>query len=125
MIVSIGKAQADRRSSTPSCAWICQIGGRVVGLARLEEAGSQPARIVSFRVDPRWSHTSVPAHLIRSICQHCQRRGYGQVFLKRDVVPRWMLRALERQGFRFLRSEETRSGPTLSLSLCTCSPESA
>jgi len=124
MIAPVKDRQVDRPSSHRNYVWISRIGGRVVGLARLVEAESEVARIVSFRVDPQWSHTTVPTHLMRSIRRHCREHGYGRVVLKRDVLPRWMLRVLERQGFRLVRSEGTGSEPAYWLSLQTGPAES-
>ncbi len=117
MIAHVKERSLDRPGQRRDYAWISRIGGRVVGLARLVEADLEVARIVSFRVDPLWSHTTVPAHLIRSIRRHCQQCGYGRVVLGRDVLPRWTLRLLERQGFRLVRSEGAGSEPAYSLSL--------
>jgi len=119
MIAPVRDRQVDRPSTRRNYAWISQIGGRVVGLARLVEAESQVARIVSFRVAPEWSHTTVPTHLIRSIHRHCRERGYGRVVLAPDVLPRWMLRLVERQGFWLVRSERTEAGRAYWLSLQT------
>ena len=125
MIAPVRDRQVDRPRTRRDYAWISQIGGRVVGLARLVEAESQVAWIVSFRVDPQWSHTTVPTHLMRSIHGHCQKRGYGRVVLGRGVLPRWMIRLLERQGFRLVRSDGAGSGPAYCLSLPTDPAERA
>ncbi len=119
MIAPVRDCPVDRPGARRDYAWISRIGGRVVGLARLVEAESQVARIVSFRVDPQWSHTTVPTHLMSSIHRHCRQRGYGRVVLERDVLPRWMLRILERHGFRLVRSEVAGSEPGYCLALQT------
>jgi len=123
MIAPIRERRVDRPDRPRNYVWISEIGGRVVGLARLVEAGSRVARIISLRVDPQWCHTTVPAHLIRSIQHLCRQRGYGEVVLASGTLPRWMLRLLQRQGFRLLRSERTLSGPAYWLSLPADPPE--
>jgi GNAT superfamily N-acetyltransferase len=119
MIAPVRQRPADRPRTRRDYAWISRIGGRVVGLARLVEAEPQVARIVSFRVDPLWSHTNVPTHLLRSIHRHCRQHGYGRVELERDALPRWMLHLLVRHGFRLAQTEEAESGPAYSLFLQT------
>ncbi len=117
MIAPVRERPVDRPNTQRDYAWITRIGGRVVGLARLVEAEPQVAKIVSFRVDPQWSHTTVPAHLLRSIHRHCRQHGYGRVVLQGDAIPRWMLRVLEGHGFRLAPMEAAEAGPAYSLAL--------
>ena len=81
--------------------WVEQIGDRVVGMARLVQAGPGSAEIVLFRIDPEWSHTKVPLDLIRSIEVFCKRHGRPDVTIQPHTAPPWILTLMNQHGFHF------------------------
>ena len=97
-----------RRSPNPAnCLFVNQIGDRIVGVVRLIKSGPGTARIVVFRVDPEWCHTSVVTGLLESIQSHCRQHGCLRVLVDFSVAPPWMSNVLRGHGFRMLWGHRT------------------
>jgi hypothetical protein len=92
--------RTDPSRTSPSCLWIKRIGDRTVGLLRLVQSEPQAARIVTFRIDPDWYHTTVVSDLIRAVQDHCLRRACFRVLVDFRVAPPWLPSILRRHGFR-------------------------
>jgi hypothetical protein len=87
--------------------WVIKIGDRIVGMARLVQAGPHSAEIVLFRVDPEWSHTKVALNLIRSIESFCQKHGRLNVIMQPHTAPPWIATLMNQHGILL---KETKQG---------------
>jgi hypothetical protein len=98
---SASRARPIDKGAAFNSLWVKKIGDRVVGMARLVQAGPHSAEIVLFRIDPEWSHTKVPVDLIHSIEVFCKRHGRPDVTIQPHTAPPWILALMSRHGFHF------------------------
>jgi len=85
------------------CLWVTELQGRVVGMIGLVHCKRHIVRICRFRIDPAWQHTGVLDGLMHSIHDYCCDHGCLKVLVEIGDVPHWVMTALARRGFHFVR----------------------
>jgi len=94
--------------------WVATVGTRVVGMIAVRRQ-EQPhvAELRCLRVEPQWHNSCVPARLIHTALEHCQKQGFLKVIFETHYQIDAMVRFLTRHGFQYARSKHAISGKTL------------
>ena len=87
------------RAGSPAeteCVWATELNGQIVGMIGVALSADHVVRIMRFRIDPKWQHTSVLTELFRRVHEYCLSQGGLQLVVERGIMPGWIASYLEK-----------------------------